>query len=101
MNYYVLLAIIMSIGDVPPAPYLHSGGRDLRFPHHENEIAQSQALFDCDRFFSPDFLFLGTEQTTLCECEGWYCFTPPFLYFFAKQKSHRARPSLSRTGSNT
>ena len=29
-------------GAQPPAPFLHSGGRDLRFPHHENEIAQSQ-----------------------------------------------------------
>jgi len=37
-------------GDVPPAPYLHSGGRDLRFPHHENEIAQSQALLGGDRW---------------------------------------------------
>lgn len=37
-------------GDKSPAPFLHSGGRDLRFPHHENEIAQSQALFDTDRW---------------------------------------------------
>ena len=37
-------------GDVSPAPFLHSGGRDLRFPHHENEIAQSQALFNTDRW---------------------------------------------------
>ena len=25
---------------------IHSGGWDLRFPHHENEIAQSEAYFD-------------------------------------------------------
>ena len=37
-------------GETPPAPFLHSGGRDLRFPHHENEIAQSQALLGCDRW---------------------------------------------------
>ena len=24
---------------------IHSGGEDLRFPHHENELAQSQACF--------------------------------------------------------
>jgi cysteinyl-tRNA synthetase len=36
-------------GDKPPAPLLHSGGRDLKFPHHENEIAQSQALMNTDR----------------------------------------------------
>ena len=26
---------------------IHGGGKDLIFPHHENEIAQSEALFDC------------------------------------------------------
>ncbi len=26
---------------------IHGGGKDLIFPHHENEIAQSQALFGC------------------------------------------------------
>ena len=29
---------------------IHSGGVDLRFPHHENEIAQSEACFDCDQW---------------------------------------------------
>jgi cysteinyl-tRNA synthetase len=27
---------------------IHSGGIDLRFPHHDNEIAQSEAYYDCD-----------------------------------------------------
>ncbi|WP_053961176.1 cysteine--tRNA ligase [Sulfobacillus thermosulfidooxidans] len=27
---------------------LHGGGMDLIFPHHENERAQSQGLFDCE-----------------------------------------------------
>ena len=26
---------------------LNSGGADLRFPHHENQIAQCEAHFDC------------------------------------------------------
>jgi cysteinyl-tRNA synthetase len=26
---------------------IHGGGKDLIFPHHENEIAQSEALFGC------------------------------------------------------
>jgi len=26
---------------------IHCGGADLAFPHHENEIAQSEACFDC------------------------------------------------------
>ena len=29
---------------------IHSGGEDLRFPHHENEIAQSEACFCCDQW---------------------------------------------------
>ena len=26
---------------------IHGGGQDLQFPHHENEIAQSEAVHDC------------------------------------------------------
>ena len=26
---------------------IHCGGMDLKFPHHENEIAQSEAAYDC------------------------------------------------------
>jgi cysteinyl-tRNA synthetase len=29
---------------------LHSGGIDLRFPHHDNEIAQSEAYYECDQW---------------------------------------------------
>nr|PVC50383.1 cysteinyl-tRNA synthetase [Theileria orientalis] len=29
---------------------IHSGGIDLRFPHHDNEIAQSEAYFDSNRW---------------------------------------------------
>lgn len=28
---------------------IHAGGEDLKFPHHDNEIAQSEAFFDCDK----------------------------------------------------
>jgi cysteinyl-tRNA synthetase len=31
-------------GDLGPSFDLHAGGEDLIFPHHENEIAQSEAL---------------------------------------------------------
>ena len=27
---------------------VHSGGLDLKFPHHDNEIAQSEGYYDCD-----------------------------------------------------
>lgn len=29
---------------------IHSGGIDLAFPHHDNELAQSEAHFDCDQW---------------------------------------------------
>lgn len=29
---------------------IHSGGIDLAFPHHDNEMAQSEAHFDCDQW---------------------------------------------------
>jgi len=34
-----------------PCPMdIHSGGIDLRFPHHDNELAQSEAYFDNDEW---------------------------------------------------
>lgn len=29
---------------------IHSGGVDLKFPHHDNEIAQSEAFYNCDNW---------------------------------------------------
>ena len=29
---------------------IHSGGVDLKFPHHDNEIAQSEAAFGCNNW---------------------------------------------------
>lgn len=29
---------------------IHSGGCDLRFPHHDNEMAQSEAYYGCDNW---------------------------------------------------
>lgn len=29
---------------------IHSGGEDLRFPHHDNELAQSEAFFGCKQW---------------------------------------------------
>ena len=31
---------------------IHSGGIDLTFPHHCNEIAQSEAYYDCDSWIT-------------------------------------------------
>jgi cysteinyl-tRNA synthetase len=35
---------VMSMGELGPSFDLHAGGEDLIFPHHENEIAQSESL---------------------------------------------------------
>jgi cysteinyl-tRNA synthetase len=29
---------------------IHSGGSDLAFPHHDNEIAQSEAYYNCKQW---------------------------------------------------
>jgi cysteinyl-tRNA synthetase len=29
---------------------IHTGGVDLKFPHHDNEIAQSEAYYKCDKW---------------------------------------------------
>ncbi len=50
---------------------LHSGGDDLKFPHHENEIAQSQACF-CSSQWTNYWLHTGKEVTVTkhCRCCG-------------------------------
>ncbi len=35
---------VMAMKFLGPSLDIHTGGKDLRFPHHENEIAQSEAL---------------------------------------------------------
>jgi len=39
---------------------IHGGGMDLKFPHHENEIAQSEAAHDCD--FANIWMHIGLLQ---------------------------------------
>lgn len=38
---------------------IHSGGSDLRFPHHDNELAQAEAHFGCSQWVNY-FLHSGT-----------------------------------------
>ncbi len=39
---------------------IHGGGMDLKFPHHENEIAQSEA--SCDHLFANTWMHVGLLQ---------------------------------------
>ncbi len=40
--------------------HIHSGGIDLQFPHHNNEVAQTNAFLNCkDKVWVDDFLHIG------------------------------------------
>ncbi|XP_022446801.1 cysteine--tRNA ligase, cytoplasmic isoform X3 [Delphinapterus leucas] len=45
---------------------LHGGGFDLRFPHHDNELAQSEAYFENDCWVR---YFLHTGHLTIAGCK--------------------------------
>ncbi|XP_072278290.1 cysteine--tRNA ligase, cytoplasmic isoform X2 [Pyxicephalus adspersus] len=45
---------------------IHGGGFDLRFPHHDNELAQSEAYFDNDHWVR---YFLHTGHLTIAGCK--------------------------------
>ncbi|KAM4630223.1 cysteine--tRNA ligase, cytoplasmic [Polymixia lowei] len=45
---------------------IHGGGFDLRFPHHDNELAQSEAFFDNDHWVR---YFLHTGHLTIAGCK--------------------------------
>jgi cysteinyl-tRNA synthetase len=53
---------------------LHGGGMDLKFPHHENEIAQSEGLHDrntfCNCWFHNGFVEVGGENTKMSKSLG-------------------------------
>lgn len=84
-------------------PYLpldiHGGGQDLIFPHHENEIAQSEAAFDKElaRFWVHNGFVrvnsekmsksLGNFETIRAILENWL---PETLRFFLLTKHYRS-----------
>ena len=45
---------------------IHTGGYDLKFPHHDNEIAQSEAYFDNDVWIR---YFLHSGHLTIAGCK--------------------------------
>ncbi|XP_017296145.1 cysteine--tRNA ligase, cytoplasmic isoform X2 [Kryptolebias marmoratus] len=45
---------------------IHGGGFDLRFPHHDNELAQSEAFFENDCWVQ---YFLHTGHLTISGCK--------------------------------
>ncbi|XP_073321025.1 cysteine--tRNA ligase, cytoplasmic isoform X1 [Pagrus major] len=45
---------------------IHGGGFDLRFPHHDNELAQAEAFFENDHWVR---YFLHTGHLTIAGCK--------------------------------
>jgi cysteinyl-tRNA synthetase len=45
---------------------IHTGGIDLKFPHHDNEIAQSEAHYDSDTWVN---YFLHSGHLTIAGCK--------------------------------
>lgn len=45
---------------------IHTGGFDLKFPHHDNELAQSEAYFDNDHWIR---YFLHSGHLTIAGCK--------------------------------
>uniref|UniRef100_T1IU98 Cysteine--tRNA ligase, cytoplasmic n=1 Tax=Strigamia maritima TaxID=126957 RepID=T1IU98_STRMM len=45
---------------------IHTGGVDLRFPHHDNELAQSEAYYDNDEWVR---YFLHSGHLTIAGCK--------------------------------
>ncbi|XP_039294913.1 cysteine--tRNA ligase, cytoplasmic isoform X3 [Nilaparvata lugens] len=45
---------------------IHTGGVDLKFPHHDNELAQSEAYFDNDQWVR---YFLHSGHLTISGCK--------------------------------
>lgn len=41
---------VMASDNLPCPLDIHSGGIDLAFPHHDNELAQSEAFYDCQQW---------------------------------------------------
>lgn len=41
---------VMASDNLPCPLDIHSGGIDLAFPHHDNELAQAEAYFDCQQW---------------------------------------------------
>ncbi len=93
------------------SPYLpldiHGGGQDLVFPHHENEIAQSEAVCRCElaRYWVHNgFVQVNAEKMskslgnfkTICDILGSYL--PETLRFFLLGKHYRSPIDFTAEG---
>ena len=61
---FILMALFLDI--MGESMDIHSGGVDLKFPHHDNEIAQSEAYYKSDNWVR---YFLHTGHLTIAGCK--------------------------------
>ncbi|XP_034243855.1 cysteine--tRNA ligase, cytoplasmic isoform X2 [Thrips palmi] len=57
---------VMASAILGPSIDIHTGGVDLKFPHHDNELAQSEAYFDNDNWIR---YFLHSGHLTISGCK--------------------------------
>lgn len=86
---------------------IHGGGQDLVFPHHENEVAQSEAAFGCklaNYWMHNGFVridsekmskSLGNFKTIRSTLEDWL---PETLRFFLLGKHYRSPIDFTEAG---
>ena len=61
---FIFMALFLDI--MGESMDIHSGGVDLKFPHHDNEIAQSEAYYKSDNWVR---YFLHTGHLTIAGCK--------------------------------
>jgi len=74
-----------------PAP--HTGGIDLKFPHHENEIAQAEACFGCHQWVNY-FLHAGVGTGGGRSSDRAHCTTQ----WVASMQRHIHKTRVSKEG---
>lgn len=96
---------VMSKKYLGPTMDIHAGGEDLIFPHHENEIAQSEAANGCchARFWMHN-AFLNVDNKKMSKSEGNFftvrdileIYDPMVLRFFMLSAHYRSPLNYSK-----
>lgn len=64
---------VMATQHLGPTIDIHAGGQDLEFPHHENEIAQSECHFDqkfANYWMHNGFVTIGVDEEKMSKSLG-------------------------------
>lgn len=94
---------VMATKYLGPQLDIHAGGQDLQFPHHENEIAQSEAHSDLHPFSNywlhNGFVTIGQEDEKMSKSLGNFVLlrellkeTDPMVIRYLLSTTHYRRP---------